>query len=134
MREALIVHVLNVALGAIVLLGLAACAGPSGLPTEGYPRAYAVGFDDGCRSGKQAAREDLERARSDNPRIDADPTYARGWNDGYERCERSEKAFAQRMKEAEEQKRLESELGRGVPLKGGERNKLETPPQLERSP
>ena len=47
----------------------------------GYPPAVREGYIDGCESARHS-----EYARKDARRIDADPQYAMGWNDGYSIC------------------------------------------------
>jgi len=47
----------------------------------GYPPATRDGYIDGCESARHS-----EYARRDAKRIDADPQYATGWNDGFSIC------------------------------------------------
>jgi hypothetical protein len=49
----------------------------------GYPPAVRDGYIDGCESARQS-----EFARRDTRRMDADPQYSMGWNDGYSICGR----------------------------------------------
>jgi hypothetical protein len=47
----------------------------------GYPPAVREGYIDGCESAKKSAY-----ARKDAKRVDSDPQYAMGWNDGFSMC------------------------------------------------
>ena len=49
----------------------------------GYPPATREGYIDGCESAKHS-----EYGRKDARRMEADPQYATGWNDGYSICSR----------------------------------------------
>jgi hypothetical protein len=74
----------------LVLAAGAAIAGctsvQEGLVERGYPPAYAAGYDDGCASGKAAAGGLFEQAEKDPQRSQGDSEYARGWDDGYQKC------------------------------------------------
>ncbi|KEA39115.1 hypothetical protein CR64_35625, partial [Pseudomonas aeruginosa] len=52
------------------------------LLAQGYPPAYADGFDDGCGSGRQAAGSISGEFRKDVPRYLREAIYASGWGDG----------------------------------------------------
>jgi hypothetical protein len=54
---------------------------------QGYPPAFAEGFDDGCVSGRQAAGAISGEFRKDVPRYLKDPQYAEGWGDGFRQCQ-----------------------------------------------
>lgn len=47
----------------------------------GYPPAVRDGYIDGCESAKKS-----QFARRDAKRMDADPQYRMGWNDGFSIC------------------------------------------------
>ena len=47
----------------------------------GYPPAVREGYIDGCESAKKT-----QYARKDARRMDADPQYSMGWNDGFSIC------------------------------------------------
>jgi hypothetical protein len=49
----------------------------------GYPPAVREGYIDGCESAKKT-----QYARRDARRMDADPQYSMGWNDGFSICSR----------------------------------------------
>lgn len=53
---------------------------------QGYPPAFADGFDAGCVSGRQAAGSMSGEFRKDVPRYLKDPQYAEGWDDGFRQC------------------------------------------------
>ena len=57
------------------------------LIAQGYPPAYADGYDDGCGSGRQAAGAIAGEFRKNVPRYLDDPKYAQGWNDGFQQCQ-----------------------------------------------
>ncbi|PAU55646.1 hypothetical protein [Pseudomonas indica] len=65
------------------------------LLTQGYPLAYADGFQDGCGSGKQAV-EGIGRFRKDVPRYLRDPLYAEGWGDAFRQCQTEAEAAERR--------------------------------------
>ncbi|WP_454254729.1 hypothetical protein [Pseudomonas sp. Marseille-Q8238] len=72
--------------------GLAACQTThERMLAEGYPPAFADGFEAGCSSGRQAAGA-LERFRKDVPRYLSDARYAGGWDDGFRQCQASEES------------------------------------------
>lgn len=54
---------------------------------QGYPPAFADGFDDGCSSGRQAAGVISGEFRKNVPRYLKDPQYAEGWSDGFRQCQ-----------------------------------------------
>lgn len=54
---------------------------------QGYPPAFADGFDDGCASGRQAAGAINGEFRKNVPRYLKDPQYAEGWSDGFRQCQ-----------------------------------------------
>ena len=49
----------------------------------GYPPAVRDGYIDGCESAKASAW-----ARKDGPRMQSDPQYSMGWNDGFSICQK----------------------------------------------
>ncbi|RMQ41288.1 putative Lipoprotein [Pseudomonas cichorii] len=57
------------------------------LVAEGYPPAFADGFQDGCGSGKEAAGAFTGLFKKDVPRYLKDKLYAEGWNDGFRQCQ-----------------------------------------------
>lgn len=70
------------------------------LLTQGYPPAFADGFDDGCSSGRQAAGVISGEFRKNVPRYLKDPQYAEGWSDGFRQC--------QAMRESEDREQYPS--------------------------
>jgi len=74
--------------GGLILASLAALAGCAGRQEEapaprvnlaGYSVEFKQGYADGCASASGATRRDAAR-------FDAEPRYARGWQDGYAIC------------------------------------------------
>lgn len=57
------------------------------LIAQGYPPAYADGYDDGCGSGRQAAGAISGEFRKNVPRYLDEAKYALGWNDGFQQCQ-----------------------------------------------
>lgn len=57
------------------------------LMAEGYPPAFADGYQDGCGSGRQAAGSIGGQYRKDVPRFTRDSLYAQGWGDGFRQCQ-----------------------------------------------
>src|SRR5258706_16272413 len=49
----------------------------------GYPPAVRDGYIDGCESAKRTSY-----ARKDGARMESDPQYAMGWNDGFSICQK----------------------------------------------
>ncbi|MCO7555026.1 hypothetical protein [Metapseudomonas otitidis] len=71
------------------------------LVAQGYPPAFADGYQDGCSSGRQAAGAITGEFRKDVPRYLRDRTYAEGWGDGFEQCK--EQMRSQELREFREQ-------------------------------
>lgn len=100
---------------------------------DGYPLAYADGFEDGCHSGHNAGGSLFDQFRKDVRRMNADAQYAQGWSDGFRQCESEEEA-AQRMarmsieqqklnearkrNELAEQRHLEKQALKGIDTRG----------------
>lgn len=76
--------------GCCALLLLALMAGCQStheqLIQQGYPPAFADGFQDGCGSGRQAAGA-LGEFHKNVPRYLADKQYGSGWDDGFRQCQ-----------------------------------------------
>ncbi|MGH6899540.1 MAG: hypothetical protein ACREJ5_23810 [Geminicoccaceae bacterium] len=72
----------------IAALALGACASTEeALIEQGYPPAYAAGYDDGCSSGKEAAGGVLAEAAKDASRYGTDDQYTKGWDGGFAKCQ-----------------------------------------------
>lgn len=76
---------------------------------QGYPPAFADGFQDGCNSGHQAAGAISGTYHKNVPRYLADAQYATGWGDGFEQCQamarsRERQAYAERRAERDERR------------------------------
>lgn len=59
------------------------------LRAEGYPPAFAAGFEAGCGSGRQAAGG-FGGFHKDVVRYSTLPLYAQGWDDGFNQCQAME--------------------------------------------
>jgi hypothetical protein len=53
---------------------------------QGYPPAFADGFQAGCSSGRQAAGAMTGEYQKNVPRYIADKQYGTGWDDGFRQC------------------------------------------------
>lgn len=56
------------------------------LLAQGYPPAFADGFQDGCSSGREAVGAGSVGFRKAVDRYLDDRLYASGWDDGFEQC------------------------------------------------
>ena len=73
---------------------------------EGYPLAYAEGFDDGCHSGNKAGGSLFDQFKKDVIRFEDDRQYAQGWSDGFRQCESEQEAIQRQTRMAIEQQKL----------------------------
>jgi len=73
---------------------------------QGYPLAYAQGFDDGCHSGRQAGGNLFDQFKKDVRRFDSDQQYAMGWSDAFRQCETEQESLMRQQRMALEQQRL----------------------------
>ncbi len=73
---------------------------------QGYPLAYADGFDDGCHSGKKAGGSMFDQFKKDVSRFEKDSQYAQGWSDAYRQCETEQEALQRQMRISIEQQKL----------------------------
>ena len=73
---------------------------------QGYPLAYADGFDDGCHSGRKAGGNIFENFRKDVRRFEADSQYRQAWGDGFRQCESEQEAIQRNMRISIEQQKL----------------------------
>lgn len=72
---------------------LSGCASTSEqMQEQGYPAAYADGFEDGCHSGKKAGGSYFDLFKKDENRFNTDREYAQGWSDSYRQCETEQEA------------------------------------------
>ena len=73
---------------------------------DGYPLAYAEGFDDGCHSGNKAGGSLFDEFRKDVSRFARENQYAQEWSDGFRQCESQQEATQRQMRIAVEQQKL----------------------------
>ncbi|MBF8756015.1 MAG: hypothetical protein LBJ33_09625 [Pseudomonas putida] len=74
-------------LGLWIMLSLAGCqSAHQQMIDQGYPPAYADGFEDGCGSGRQAAGLMVGGFRKNVPRYLHERQYETGWDDGFRQC------------------------------------------------
>ena len=64
---------------------------------QGYPPAYADGFQDGCSSGHQAAGMMVGAFRKNVSRYLAERQYESGWDDGFRQCQAMQNSEEQRQ-------------------------------------
>jgi flagellar biosynthesis/type III secretory pathway protein FliH len=85
------------------LLAISACSNTKkDMIKEGYPKAYAEGFDDGCHSGKQAAGSFFDKFKKDVRRFGSDQQYSQGWSDAFRQCESKQEAIERQTRMAME--------------------------------
>lgn len=70
---------------------------------QGYPVAYADGFDDGCHSGQKAGGNMFDQFKKDVSRFQSDSQYAQGWSDAFRQCESEAESQDRNMRMAQEQ-------------------------------
>ena len=109
---------------AIFLLVLSGCVTQKeAMIKEGYPLAYADGFDDGCHSGNKAGGSLFDQFKKDVRRFEKDSQYAQGWSDGFRQCESQQEAIQRQTRMAIEQQKLTEQR---------KQNKLQEQYHLER--
>ena len=91
------------------IMALSGCATQSEtMKSQGYPAAYAEGFEDGCHSGKKAGGSYFDQFKKDVRRFNSDGDYAQGWSDAFRQCETEEEALERRTRMAIEYQRMDS--------------------------
>ena len=87
-------------------LALSGCMSQKEMMLEqGYPAAYADGFDDGCHSGQKAGGSLFDQFKKDVRRFQSDSNYAQGWSDAFRQCESEAEANARYSRMAVEQRK-----------------------------
>ncbi len=74
--------------------------------SQGYPPAYADGYDDGCHSGSNAGGSIIDQFTKNVKRYKEDSQYRQGWDDGYKQCKAKQDAFQKQYQTSIEQQRL----------------------------
>ena len=93
--------------GVLSLLAATGCVSQKeAMVKDGYPLAYAEGFDDGCHSGNKAGGSLFDEFRKDVSRFARESQYAQGWSDGFRQCESQQEATQRQMRIAVEQQKL----------------------------
>ena len=64
---------------------------------QGYPPAYADGFEDGCSSGRQAAGLMVGGFHKNVARYLHERQYESGWDDGFRQCHAMQNSEEQRQ-------------------------------------
>ena len=92
---------------ALLLSGCATTADT--MKDQGYPAAYADGFDDGCHSGKKAGGSFFDQFKKDINRFNTDKEYAQGWSDSYRQCETEQEALDRQTRMSIEWQKMDNE-------------------------
>ncbi len=93
-----------------VILCLTGCASQKEMMIrQGYPPAYAEGYQDGCTSGNNAAGSIMDQFRKNVQQYQQDTNYRQGWDDGYKQCKAKQDAFQKQYQTTIEQQRLMEE-------------------------
>ncbi len=93
----------------LTLLMLAGCQSTHDyLIAQGYPPAFADGYQHGCNSGHQAAGAIGGNFRKDVPRYLHEAQYTTGWDDGFRQCQaiqenRERQAWQEERQDAHEE-------------------------------
>lgn len=92
----------------IAAMTLAGCVSTQeAMIKQGYPPAYAQGFDDGCHSGRKAGGSLFDQFKKDVPRFERDKEYALGWSDAFRQCETEQENALRQQRMVLEQQRLQ---------------------------
>jgi hypothetical protein len=95
---------------AIPFMVLSGCATQSEtMKSQGYPAAYAEGFEDGCHSGKKAGGSYFDQFKKDVRRFNNDGDYAQGWSDAFRQCETEQEALDRKIRMSMEYQRMDNE-------------------------
>lgn len=94
----------------IVVSFLVGCASTADtMKEQGYPAAYAEGFEDGCHSGKKAGGSYFDQFKKDVQRFNADKDYAQGWSDSYRQCETEQEALDRQVRMSIEYQKMDND-------------------------
>ncbi len=95
---------------ALPFMALSGCATQSEtMKSQGYPVAYAEGFEDGCHSGKKAGGSYFDQFKKDVRRFNSDGDYAQGWSDAFRQCETEQEALDRQIRMSMEYQRMDNE-------------------------
>ncbi|WP_198589527.1 hypothetical protein [Shewanella sp. 10N.286.51.B7] len=76
---------------------------------QGYPLAYADGFQDGCDSGNKAGGSLFDQFKKDVTRFNNETDYAQGWSDGFRQCETEQESIQRQVRMSIEQQNLQQQ-------------------------
>ena len=94
----------------IPVLTLSGCATQSEtMISQGYPAAYAEGFEDGCHSGNKAGGSYFDQFKKDVRRFNDDSDYAQGWSDAFRQCETEQESLERQTRMSMEYQRMDDE-------------------------
>ena len=95
---------------AILFMVLSGCATQSEtMKSQGYPAAYAEGFEDGCHSGKKAGGSHFDPFKKDVRRFNNDGDSAQGWSDAFRQREAEQDALDRNIHISMEEHRTDNE-------------------------
>jgi len=77
--------------------------------SQGYPAAYAEGFEDGCHSGNKAGGSYFDQFKKDVRRFNDDSDYAQGWSDAFRQCETEQESLERQTRMSMEYQRMDDE-------------------------
>jgi len=102
--------IISVMILTISIVALSGCATQSEtMKSQGYPAAYAEGFEDGCHSGKKAGGSYFDQFKKDVRRFNSDGDYAQGWSDAFRQCETEQEALDRQIRMSMEYQRMDNE-------------------------
>ncbi len=99
----------RIGLVGVLLAGLAfsGCTNQKDLMVkQGYPLAYATGFEDGCHSGNKAGGSMFDQFKKDVNAFKTSKDYAQGWSDAFRQCETEQEALQRQVRISMEQQKL----------------------------
>jgi len=98
-----------VGIGTALLVGLAfsGCMSQKEIMVkDGYPLAYATGFEDGCHSGHKAGGSMFDQFKKDVNAFKTSKDYAQGWSDAFRECETEEESLQRQVRMSMQQQSL----------------------------
>ena len=81
---------------------LSGCASTSeNMMQQGYGPNYSHGYEDGCKSGRQAGGSMFDQFTKNVKLYDSNNKYREGWNDGFRVCKEQEKEMLHEAENAQ---------------------------------
>ena len=95
----------TILLSSVALVGLLAFAGcastSENMMQQGYGPNYSHGYEDGCKSGRQAGGSMFDQFTKKVNLYDTNHKYREGWNDGFRVCKGQEKEALRNIENAQ---------------------------------